>query len=222
MKQLITIFCLLFTFTLVQAQPKDKPKKDKNKGTKTEEPVEKEPKLTKAEKKEYKRKAEELRKEFKANYKDPEKFSQFKKDNANAKRDAAKAKEEVERLKKNDEMHKEQVEALKRMNEEDEAKIRDLQEAIRKKQMASGKPVSPTLSIPTTGTFYAVHVGEANIDALTKILESGAEMRTTDEHQFILGLFPDAKSAQTLRIKAMEMGLRKTNLVIVKNGKLSM
>jgi myosin heavy subunit len=221
MKQLVLFLSLFLVIATVSAQDKT-PKKDKTKSKTTKEPKEKEPKLSKAEKQEQKRKAAELRKEFKEQYKDPEKFKQFKKDNATAKQDEAKMKEEVSRLQKNDATHQEQVESLKQMNSEDETKIRELQEALKKKEASSGSTPKPALTIPTTGTFYAVHIGDANPQVLQKILENGTEIRNTEDHLYILGLYPDIRAAQTLRLKVMEMGLRSANVVTIKNGKLSM
>ncbi len=225
MKQLLLFLYLLLLSADLYGQGKKEPIK-KNETTKKKEPKEKEPKLTKAEKKEYKRKADELRKEFKAQYgNDPEKFKQFKKDNAEAKREAAKLDEEANRMKKNEDTQKEQVESLKQMNAEDEVKIKELQEAIKKKQKASGNTASAT--IPTSGTFYAVHIGEANPEVLNKIIENGtAELRSSQDasgHNFyILGLYADAKAAYTLRQQMMAMGIRKANVVRIKDGKLSL
>jgi hypothetical protein len=60
-----------------------------------------------------------------------------------------------------------------------------------------------------------------NVAALNKILESGTEMRNAGDRVYILGLFPDIQSAHLLRAKVAEMGLRYTNIVTIKNGKIS-
>ena len=215
MKQLLTFTCLFLFAVVAYAQTDKNPKKDKTSGKETKVKPPKEPK----------RKAAELRKEFKEQYKDPEKFSQLKKDNATAKKEADKLNEEASRMKKNEDVQKEQVESLKQMNAEDEAKIKELQEAIRKKNESTGK--KQTSPIPTTGTYYAVHIGEADQEILGKILANGTdELRNSQDasgHNFyVLGLFPDAKAAHALKQQITAMGIRKANVVTIKNGKLSM
>lgn len=221
MKRLLLLTLLFFFALSAQAQDKKNKKTDK-------EP--KEPKHTRAEKKEFRRKAAELRKEFKEQYgKDPEKFKEFKKNNAEAKKEAAKLDAEVTRLRQNEGTQKEQVETLKQMNAEDEAKIKELQEAIKKRNGASnnGNPTKTDLTIPTSGIFYAVHIGETNPEMLGKILENGlGELRNTQDaagHNFyVLGLFPNVQAAHALKHKIMSMGIRQANVVTIKDGKLSL
>jgi|GEM_PF-3779967 len=222
MKQLLFLTCLFLLSHTLQAQKDKNPKKDKTEAKKKE----KEPKPTKAEKKEYKRKAAELRKEFKEKYKNPEDFTKFKKDNAAAKKESDKLSEEANKMKKNEDTQKEQVATLKQMNTEDEAKIKELQENIKNKQKAAGKVVTPA-TIPTKGTFYAVHIGEANPEALSKILENDTtELRTSQgadgQNFYVLGLFADVRAAYALKQQITAMGIRKANVVTIKDGKLSL
>ena len=181
-------------------------------------------KPTKQEKREYRKKAKELRKEFKTKYKNPEQFSDLKKENSTSQTELNKLKIEAERLKSQEKVQAEQLASLKQMQEDEQAKLDSLQTALKNKPNAKPNK-GKVISIPSTGVFYAVHVGDASAENLAQILSTSDSQLSIDHDAkgrslYLIGLFPQIQAAQALKAQIVAMGMTRSNVVMIKDGKV--
>lgn len=172
--------------------------------------------LTKAQRKEYKKRGEELKKEFEEYYKNPEKFVEFKEENRSTQRRVDSLFNEVSKQRQATNNDTEQVELLKSAQAEEEAKILELQRKVAE---------SRKRRIPTQGIFYAVQIGENNPESLLKLLavseaDLSVETDAAGRDTYILGMYPTMAQAQELRRNIYVMGIRRSQVIVIKNGKI--
>jgi hypothetical protein len=173
-------------------------------------------KLTKEQKREYRKRGKELQKEFKEKYKNPEQFKQLKDENANAKRKVDSLTVEISILKEKNDANKEELDLLRRTHSDEQERLAQLEKVISQARKRG---------IPSPGTFYAVQIGTVSPQELGKILanDSSVDLNVdTDEKGndiFILGWYDNVQRAVELQKNIRIMGFKIANLVAFKDGK---
>ncbi|MCU0444019.1 MAG: Atg14 domain-containing protein [Microscillaceae bacterium] len=173
-------------------------------------------KLTKAQRKEYRKRGKELRKEFKEKYNDPQKFKQLKEDNNTSRRRLDSLKLEIERIKQEEQRDQERLELLKRERDTEQERIAQLE-----KMRSQAK----RRTIPTSGSFYTVQIGNISEQELNQIIQNNqVDLNVASDEAgndfFILGWYDNAQKAKELQRYIKAMGIRNTNVIGFKDGKL--
>lgn len=174
-------------------------------------------KISKDDRKAYRKRGTELKKEFKEYYKDPAKFVELKQDSISSKRKVDSLTTEILKLKAKNNASGEELEKLKKEEEESQARINELEKI---KSQAKSK------TIPQKGTFFALQLSQFKPQDLLKFMESQGNMPLNIEKDilgkeiYILGLYDNPAQAQELRRYVSQMGIRQTFVVVIKDGKL--
>jgi septal ring factor EnvC (AmiA/AmiB activator) len=174
-------------------------------------------KLTKAEKKVYRQRGIELKKEFKKKFKNnPEKFLEFREGIDSSELKVNSLNNELVEYQSSLTNIEASLEVLKRAKEIDEQKIAQLQSQIK-----TGK----TRKLPTTGSFYTVQTNENNPDVLMKVLEDNPQNLTVTQDEngkdtYILGVYDTTQLAFELKKHLHLMGLQKPFVVLYEDGKI--
>jgi hypothetical protein len=173
-------------------------------------------KLTKEQRREYRKRGKELRKEFKEKYNDPQKFKQLKEDNNTSRRRLDSLKLEIERVKQEEQRDQERLEILKRERDTEQERIAQLE-----KMRSQAK----RRTIPATGSFYTVQIGTISEQELNQIIDNNqVDLNVASDEAgndfFILGWYDNAQKAKELQRYIKAMGIRNTNVIGFKDGKL--
>ena len=173
-------------------------------------------KITAKEKKEYRKKAKALKKEFKEQYKDPEKFAEFKENSTASKRKADSLNRELMEVKNQERIAANKLEKTKEEKEISQERLVEARNMLEQAKMTG---------IPPKGTFFAVQVTNLTQEELMQILskDNAGLLVVTDvfgNDIFLLGLFEEASQAQELKVHVQLMGFKSARVVTYQDGKL--
>lgn len=175
-------------------------------------------KLSKAEKAENRARAKELKAEFKAYYKDLDKFKEFKTELRTIRSRSDSLATAYNNLETEKALTKAQIDSLELANKTLRAEL-DQQKRYSNQVRASVER-NQEMQIPSEGTFYALEIGAADLATLRKVYRSSARPSERKQLGYRLALFKSRSEAEQLQQYVWRMGIRQVKVVKYHNGNL--
>lgn len=173
--------------------------------------------LSKAEKKAYRQKGTELKKEFREQFQnDPVKFEAYKKSMDSTEQDFDRMSRELADYQSSVQEIERQLTAQRKALEEKERRLLDI-----KNQIENGK----TRTLPVEGSFYAVQSSDIETAKLMEILENTPQPLIIEKDKsgkdiYTLGIYDTHRPAFELKRNLMAMGLKQAFVVAYEDGKV--